>query len=105
MCLLFGGGQCFFFFNDTATPEIYTLSLHDALPISQTMAAQRGRAQAAGERRLRDAHRNGSDAGQAAADGCGVGQIQGPRRAVADLGLHAGSLGELFPIGEFGGLG
>src|ERR1039457_3434768 len=29
-CLLF-----FFFFNDTATTEIYTLSLHDALPISQ----------------------------------------------------------------------
>src|SRR3712207_7730648 len=31
---------CFFFFNDTATTEIYTLSLHDALPISigsQTM--------------------------------------------------------------------
>src|SRR5256885_9279910 len=27
-CLLF-----FFFFNDTATTEIYTLSLHDALPI------------------------------------------------------------------------
>src|SRR2546422_11209577 len=27
--------QCvFFFFNDTATTEIYTLSLHDALPIS-----------------------------------------------------------------------
>src|SRR5205823_14118925 len=24
----------FFFFNDPATPEIYTLSLHDALPIS-----------------------------------------------------------------------
>src|SRR5437764_15171939 len=24
----------FFFSNDTATPEIYTLSLHDALPIS-----------------------------------------------------------------------
>src|SRR5438874_13427013 len=24
----------YFFFNDTATPEIYTLSLHDALPIS-----------------------------------------------------------------------
>src|SRR5438874_5541880 len=23
----------FFFFNDTATPQIYTLSLHDALPI------------------------------------------------------------------------
>jgi len=27
-------GWCvFFFFNDTATTEIYTLSLHDALPI------------------------------------------------------------------------
>src|SRR5256885_7211002 len=26
---------CFFFFNDTATTEIYTLSLHDALPICQ----------------------------------------------------------------------
>ena len=27
-------GGVFFFFNDTATTEIYTLSLHDALPIS-----------------------------------------------------------------------
>src|SRR5688572_33437301 len=25
---------CFFFFHDTATTDIYTLSLHDALPIS-----------------------------------------------------------------------
>ena len=25
--------MCIFFFNDTATTEIYTLSLHDALPI------------------------------------------------------------------------
>src|SRR3712207_9150550 len=28
-----------FFFNDTATTEIYTLSLHDALPISPSRAA------------------------------------------------------------------
>src|SRR3712207_8737371 len=28
----------FFFFNDTATTEIYTLSLHDALPISRSPA-------------------------------------------------------------------
>src|SRR5450432_724858 len=28
----------FFFFNDTATTEIYTLSLHDALPISVSIA-------------------------------------------------------------------
>src|SRR6266568_9314136 len=27
---------CFFFFNDTATTEIYTLSLHDALPSCRT---------------------------------------------------------------------
>src|SRR5258708_30541792 len=30
----------FFFFNDTATTEIYTLSLHDALPISEQLWAQ-----------------------------------------------------------------
>src|SRR2546429_6421581 len=29
----------FFFFNDTATTEIYTLSLHDALPIYLCLAA------------------------------------------------------------------
>src|SRR6185312_17319172 len=38
----------FFFFNDTATTEIYTLSLHDALPISidagRGCALDRGRA-------------------------------------------------------------
>src|SRR2546430_17659771 len=42
MCCWFSGSPdacsspsvCFFFFNDTATTEIYTLSLHDALPIS-----------------------------------------------------------------------
>src|SRR6266487_6786026 len=31
----------FFFFNDTATTEIYTLSLHDALPISPWNRRQR----------------------------------------------------------------
>src|SRR5256885_1930475 len=30
----------FFFFNDTATTEIYTLSLHDALPISKRISAR-----------------------------------------------------------------
>src|SRR3712207_7352656 len=29
-----------FFFNDTATTEIYTLSLHDALPISRRMMSR-----------------------------------------------------------------
>src|SRR2546430_11784386 len=32
---------CLFFFNDTATTEIYTLSLHDALPICPVAAPQR----------------------------------------------------------------
>src|ERR1019366_2880345 len=31
----------FFFFNDTATTEIYTLSLHDALPISDPFEERR----------------------------------------------------------------
>src|SRR5262244_4517222 len=30
----------FFFFNDTATTEIYTLSLHDALPISSAASGR-----------------------------------------------------------------
>src|SRR3712207_8554379 len=40
-----------FFFNDTATTEIYTLSLHDALPISGV----RGRAAAAADHGRRPA--------------------------------------------------
>src|SRR3989449_6217502 len=40
----------FFFFNDTATTEIYTLSLHDALPIS----ARRHRRPAPGYHGARD---------------------------------------------------
>ena len=39
-----GGAVGIFFFNDTATTEIYTLSLHDALPIytpSDTGVAER----------------------------------------------------------------
>src|SRR5258705_11790366 len=45
----------FFFFNDTATTEIYTLSLHDALPISVRRDDERSRA--AGDLRV-DEHRN-----------------------------------------------
>src|SRR2546430_12495130 len=40
----------FFFFNDTATTEIYTLSLHDALPISDEPGTPRR-----GQQRLQDA--------------------------------------------------
>src|SRR5688572_32535164 len=37
----------FFFFNDTATTEIYTLSLHDALPISPAPGSVRAAPRAA----------------------------------------------------------
>src|SRR5437016_6740598 len=39
-----------FFFNDTATTEIYTLSLHDALPISPPAPDARGSPTAPGPR-------------------------------------------------------
>src|SRR5216683_7156771 len=38
----------FFFFNDTATTEIYTLSLHDALPNSPRLMASNGAGSASG---------------------------------------------------------
>src|SRR5438270_8817532 len=40
----------FFFFNNTATTEIYTLSLHDALPISGVRGGRHGRRVRAGAR-------------------------------------------------------
>src|SRR5438132_9614557 len=42
----------FFFFNDTATTEIYTLSLHDALPIYRCacQAGRQGRRERSGDR-------------------------------------------------------
>src|SRR5256886_17134193 len=42
-----------FFFNDTATTEIYTLSLHDALPICAESAPRRARERRHVERRAR----------------------------------------------------
>src|SRR2546430_7083001 len=68
MCWSFSFFVLFFFFNDTATTEIYTLSLHDALPIcageekksaadrraaplERSGAAQRSRRRAGAERR------------------------------------------------------
>src|SRR2546429_7348173 len=41
MIILILSSYLFFFFNDTATTEIYTLSLHDALPIWQVIASMR----------------------------------------------------------------
>src|SRR5438132_8067604 len=58
----------FFFFNATATTEIYTLSLHDALPISVRLARVRSRTgylQLESECSKRRSHsgRTGSDRG------------------------------------------
>src|SRR2546427_3724565 len=51
----------FFFFNDTATTEIYTLSLHDALPISGN-ERRRARRHAGEPGRKRHAHREAREA-------------------------------------------
>src|SRR2546430_10219270 len=58
----------FFFLNDTAPTEIYTLSLHDALPISPPGA------------RLSADHGAGCPQGHAAAAVRGEGAGQGPER-------------------------
>src|SRR5438045_7978167 len=49
----------FFFFNDTATTEIYTLSLHDALPISAGTRGPRRTPPARAIRRARGRCRRG----------------------------------------------
>src|SRR3712207_8647186 len=43
---------CFFFFNDTATTEIYTLSLHDALPICRHLERRAPRRRPVGAGRI-----------------------------------------------------
>src|SRR5256885_11568515 len=49
----------FFFFNDTATTEIYTLSLHDALPISKDLEQEGARSRILADRPDGGAHRGG----------------------------------------------
>src|SRR3712207_9437590 len=56
--MLHGSDHFFFFFNDTATTEIYTLSLHDALPISPMTTALRQRPVASSRARVSSMVRN-----------------------------------------------
>src|SRR3989449_5911814 len=69
----------FFFFNDTATTEIYTLSLHDALPISRRppVRPRRGRFRGDQAARGRAGHGDRRDrcdaASRSARDGSGGG--------------------------------
>src|SRR3989454_10368619 len=82
------GMSVFFFFNDTATTEIYTLSLHDALPICRRAlgaAARRRRAVPLGApaARVRAAGRGGTRTrdrgpGDGAAGGGGGTRGSGP---------------------------
>src|ERR1019366_8734181 len=51
-------GVCLFFFNDTATTEIYTLSLHDALPISDTQERNELASKKVRDRRPKHLHRS-----------------------------------------------
>src|SRR5260221_10796566 len=71
----------FFFFNDTATTEIYTLSLHDALPIFERFLRQRGRrARACDQHRIglggHELERLARDRGIAARIGLGGGELE-----------------------------
>src|SRR3712207_7685706 len=75
-----GVGLVFFFFNDTATTEIYTLSLHDALPIypdrrrGHAIRADRVAAVRAGDARLA--------AGVAVARGDAAAKLAAPSQAL-----------------------
>src|ERR671923_296334 len=69
-----------FFFNDTATTEIYTLSLHDALPISAYPSAA-ARARACSRRSAPLSRR----AGGAAGSGEHTSELQSPDHLVCRL--------------------
>src|SRR5258707_4075016 len=63
----------FFFFNDTATTEIYTLSLHDALPISRS--STNGNASG-----FENGYRRGVNRGMAQADEHALGSAPSEKR-------------------------
>src|SRR2546430_14983272 len=92
----------FFFFNDTATTEIYTLSLHDALPISPcprtspTVRGSVGRRPAAprSDARRRTGPRQARDPGRA-----GRGRASQPLHELLETFRSAGRDHERVPIG------
>src|SRR3712207_4216311 len=80
--------SCFFFFNDTATTEIYTLSLHDALPIYRLagdLAYRDGGGRVGHEAFVADADVQGDDVSLLQAVGAGD--------AVNDHGVRRGADG------------
>src|SRR3712207_8137881 len=71
-----------FFFNDTATTEIYTLSLHDALPICPLRPVQRRHRLRQGRRRADRAGRSHPADGQRQRVGADRGRLLYPGDAV-----------------------
>src|SRR3989454_12122876 len=94
----------FFFFNDTATTEIYTLSLHDALPISlQAPRTGRGRAAKPGGGR---GHAEAGAQAPPSPDGRRRQAPHGqPRLPRATLGARPGAAGSALLGGRAGGRG
>src|SRR3712207_8056576 len=76
-----------FFFNDTATTEIYTLSLHDALPISAVLAGE----QHVLELVAQAVHEGGADALEVARrqEEAEVGQLAEDRKSTRLNSSHA----------------
>src|SRR2546426_1249439 len=81
----------FFFFNDTATTEIYTLSLHDALPICANLGA------VADVARLAGVPRHAALTLSAATAFLGV-AWRAARRPVGDAAVLAGAAGVVLPL-------
>src|SRR5258708_26562915 len=88
----------FFFFNDTATTEIYTLSLHDALPISTRRRHPPGHARATRDAHIRPAAAAGSPA--LAALGLHAAGVH-PHAQRLDSGQGSRSAASLYPCGLY----
>src|SRR5258708_15934485 len=80
----------FFFFNDTATTEIYTLSLHDALPICAQLLRASGSAVASGCRRAKSGEPARDIAPDTIAAGPGGRRRAGCRQPPGPGGRHPG---------------
>src|SRR5258708_40331938 len=85
----------FFFFNDTATTEIYTLSLHDALPISWPECSRwRSPARDAAVMRARALAVLAETIGPVPALGRGSGRtVRGIHRPMNAVAAHVGVVG------------
>src|SRR2546429_4488729 len=91
----------FFFFNDTATTEIYTLSLHDALPIAGVFLGGRVRDDVGLLRRVEHlgivAVRAGNELAVGADPELTAAPVERPRRVVGHLGRARGIQAAVVP--------